>query len=87
LSFRFLALALQVLLPALALQALIAQQVAEGLFAGAEGLVPRALGAVGAVFGGGARGAEGDGADLEGGLGGGVFGSGTVAGLVGFGLR
>lgn len=80
------ALALQILLPAFALQALVAEQVADGFLAGADGLVPGALGAVGGVLGRGARGGEGEGTGFDGGLGGGVFGGGLVAGLLGFGL-
>lgn len=46
LSLRLQSLPPQILLPALAFQRLVAHQVAERLFARAEGLVPRALGAV-----------------------------------------
>ncbi len=80
-------LALEVLLAPFALQTLVAQQVADRLLAGADGLVPRALAAVGVVARGGAGGGEREGPGFGGRLGGGVFVGGVRAGLVGFGLR
>ncbi len=66
LALGLLALALQILLPALALQALVAEQVAHRLLAGADRLVPRALAAVRVVFGCRPRGAEREGPRFHG---------------------
>jgi hypothetical protein len=52
LPLGFLTLSLQVLLTAFLFQGLIAEEVSEGFFATADGLVPGALAAVGGVDGG-----------------------------------
>ncbi len=86
LALRLLTLTLQILLPALAFQALAAEQVAHRLLAGADGLVPPALAAVLVVFRCRAGGAEGEWSCFQRGFGGGVFGGGVGAFLVGLRL-
>lgn len=79
-------LASLVLLDSFLLEAFHAESVADHLFAGADGLVPAALGAVGVVLGDGARRGRGEGADLRGRVGRVVLGGGLVLVAVGLGL-
>jgi hypothetical protein len=68
LTLSLLAFALGILLLASFAHTLESESAAEGLFAGADGLVPRAGGAVGVVFRDALR-ADGEGADVGAGLG------------------
>jgi hypothetical protein len=68
LTLSFLAFALGILLLASFAHTLESESAAEGLFAGADGLVPRAGGAVGVVFRDALR-ADGEGADVGAGVG------------------
>lgn len=77
-------LARLVLLLPFGLEALEAQSAAHELLAAADGLVPRALRAVGVVLGDGARGRGAEGAELGGRVGSVMLGLGLV--LVGVGL-
>ena len=86
LTLGLLALALEILLATLTFQALVAEEVAQRLLAGADGLVPGALAAVWMVLGRRAGGAEREGPRLDRGFRGRVFGRGVGAGLLGFGL-
>lgn len=66
LALSLLALTLQVLFAPLLLQVLIADQITNSLLAGADGLIPRAFAAIRIVFGDGACGGPGEGADFGG---------------------
>lgn len=81
LPLSLLLLAGSILLNARTAQTLVADHVTQGLLGRADGLVPRAGGAVGVIFGGCAGvGVCGDGAQLGGGVGGIVLGFGLGLG-------
>lgn len=86
LALGLLGLTLLVLAGALLLERLVADQIAEGLLARADSLVPRALGAVRVVLGD-ARGGDGEGAGLGRGVGEVVLGLGLGLLVLGFLLQ